>query len=153
MAYANMTEGVGAIYRDGKRNAFPVAANTTIYEGSLVFINSSGYAVYTATEGACYVGVASETCVNGTTAGARSVLVYCEGAFEFKGVTNSQGNMGKTVYLDTSATPNTVTVTEPSSNNALKIPVGKIIMFLGDSKVLVRVTGFALVNNVVKVTA
>ena len=147
MAYTNMTEEVGYCWSQGKKMDFPINTGTKIYEGSVVFLNYSGKGVYTASSGFVYVGVCCETADNTDSSGKR-VLVRCEGVFEFTGSSLSDSYVGKTVYLDTSADPNSIVTTKPSTSGALIVPLGKIVKVLSETKCMVRIDGFAMKEDV-----
>lgn len=69
--------------RAGKLLVLPMAASTTIFAGSLVAVNSDGYAVPGSTAtGLTAAGRAEEAKTNGTTAGAEIVRVL-RGTFKF----------------------------------------------------------------------
>jgi hypothetical protein len=79
--------------------AYPVAATTTIYKGSLVCLNSSGYAIPAAdTAGLRFIGVASEKVVNASGNGAANINVYTEGLFKFVATSISQAMVGDPMY-------------------------------------------------------
>ena len=150
MAYTNMTKEVGYSWSQGKKLDFLVNNSTKIYEGSVVLINSSGKAVYTAASGAVYAGVCCETADNTANTGKR---VFCrtQGVFEFTGSSLTSSYVGKTVYLDTSANPNTVVVTKPSATGALILPVGRIVKVNSTTSCMVRIDGYAMKEEVTAV--
>jgi len=145
MAYRNMTEGKGSKYFQGK--IVNVSMDSVkIFEGSVVFL-SNGKALYTASNGLPYMGVAVETVDNSGNVGNR-IDVHISGVFEFTSSSLTDSSLGKTVYLDTSANPNTVTVTKPTTQGALVVPVGKIAKVLSATECMVRIDGFAMVEDV-----
>ncbi len=146
MAYGNMTEAKGAIWYQGKKLTVPIN-NIIIFEGSVVFLNSSGKGVYTPASGLPYIGVATETVDNSGNVG-KTISVLTEGVYEFTSSSLTGADLGKTVYLDTSANPNTVTVTKPSTSGALIVPIGKIVEIVSATECMVRIDGFACVNDV-----
>ncbi len=80
---AAATAEINTPERPGNVTAYPVAANTTIYAGTLVALNSDGRAIPAAdTAGLRVVGRAEQTVTNGATAGAISIDVK-EGIFRF----------------------------------------------------------------------
>lgn len=109
----------------GATREYPVAAATTIYEGDLVMLNSSGYAIPGADTASCvFVGVAKETVINSGSAGAKNVEVYIDGDFSFeKSGTINQASVGagSTLYLYGDAT---VALAATTSND---IPCGKLV--------------------------
>jgi hypothetical protein len=84
-------------YREGIEIEYPVAANTTIYAGSLVCISAAGYAVPAAdTSGYRFAGVALEQVDNSD--GSKNVRVRRAGVFEFDAVSISQDMVGAAMY-------------------------------------------------------
>jgi hypothetical protein len=78
---AAATQDINTPERPGFITAYPMAASTTIYAGTLVALNADGRAVPAAdTAGLRVVGRAEQTLTNGTTAGEISVDVK-EGVF------------------------------------------------------------------------
>lgn len=90
--------------REGKIVVLPVAASTTIYGGTIVCLNSSGFAISgTGAAGATVVGVARGTVVNSGLAGSVTVEVCIEEIYFFN---NDSGvnavtlaNTGQNAYL------------------------------------------------------
>lgn len=95
-----LTKDRATSYREGIEIEFPVAATTKIYAGSLVCVNSSGYAVPAAdTSGFKFIGVALSQVDNGTGAdGAKSVRVRRSGVFEFDAASITQAMVGDPMY-------------------------------------------------------
>ncbi|MBQ0105013.1 MAG: hypothetical protein KBT47_03130 [Armatimonadetes bacterium] len=149
MAYGNMTEGKGYVRTEGKILSFPMGT-VKIYEGSCVFANSQGKAVFTPIEGSPFLGVSLETKDNTGNIGEK-IRVFTEGCFEFTGTGFTGADLGKTVYLDLSADPNTVTTTKPSATGDLCIPIGKIMRALSGDKIYVKIDGFAMREDTVKI--
>lgn len=149
MAYGNMTEGKGCVRIEGKIISFPMGS-VKIYEGSCVFADSQGKAVFTPIEGSPFLGVSLETKDNTGNTG-EIIRVFTEGCFEFTGTGFTGADLGKTVYADLSADPGAVTVTKPSSTGDLCIPVGKIMRVQSGDKVFVRIDGFAMREDTVKI--
>ncbi|WP_207779449.1 hypothetical protein [Zavarzinia aquatilis] len=82
-----LTAPRSSVERSGDLREPPVAANTTIYQGALVCIAASGYAVPGSTATTLKaIGRAERTVVNGATAGAERVQVK-RGIFRFKNST------------------------------------------------------------------
>ena len=146
MAYGNMTEGKGSVWYQGKRIVVPMS-DVKIFEGSVVFVNSSGKALWTASSGAPFLGVARET-VDNTANTGKEISVLTEGVYEFTSSSLTGADIGKTVYLNTSANPNTVSVTKPSTSGALIAPIGKIVKVNSATECMVRIDGFACVTDV-----
>lgn len=90
-------------YQDAETIAVPVAASTTIYAGSLVAANASGYAVPGSTATTLTaLGRAEETVANAGSAGDKSVIVRRGKAFQFAndgGDAVVQADMGKNCYI------------------------------------------------------
>lgn len=145
MAYSNMTENMGTVWFPGKKIAFPMGS-VKIYEGSAVFANS-GKAVFTPLATGAFLGVAAEEADNTGNLG-KSICVYTSGCYEFKCSGIESSNIGQTAYLDTSATPNTVTLTKPATSGDLIVPLGKIVSLRGTDACMVRIDGYALKENV-----
>ena len=141
MAYQNMTQPIGSKYSQGKK--INITAGAKIFEGSAVFINSSGKGVYTPASGLTYLGVAAHNAENG-----EKLDVVPEGAFEFTSSSLTGSDLGKTVYINMTENPNTVTVTKPTGQGVIVAPVGKIVKVINGTSCLVRITGFACHDNV-----
>ncbi len=88
-------------YREGLELEFPVKAATKIYGGSMVAVDSSGYAVPAGnTAGHKLVGIALEQANNSPGAnGAIYVRVRTAGVFEFGATSISQANVGADMYV------------------------------------------------------
>lgn len=87
-------------YREGIELEFPVAASTKIYAGSLVCVNTDGYAVPAAdTSGYLFMGVALEQVDNSTGAnGAKNVRLRRTGVFQFDATSITQDMVGQPMY-------------------------------------------------------
>jgi hypothetical protein len=87
-------------YREGIEVEYPVAANTKIFAGSLVCVNSTGYAVPAAdTSGYRFVGVAMEQVDNSDgTDGGKVVRLRRTGVFEFDAGSITQAMVGTSMY-------------------------------------------------------
>lgn len=85
----------------GQKHKFPVAASATVYAGTMVMIDSAGYArAATATAVPAnhgVQGVATQQVVNSGSAGALSVEVE-EGEFKFIGSSLAQARVGENVF-------------------------------------------------------
>jgi hypothetical protein len=91
----------------GNAVSVKMAASTTLYQGTLAAMNSSGYAV-TATDatGLTVIGVVDETVTNSGSAGAASVKIK-RGVFKFaNSATNAvdQADVGLPVYVEDNQT-------------------------------------------------
>lgn len=86
--------------RTGKRRKIPVAASTTIYAGTLVFVNSSGYGVGIVNSGGNkFFGIATATVDNSSgSAGDLFVECDCDGSYELVGAGFAQSDVGKPAY-------------------------------------------------------
>jgi hypothetical protein len=77
------TTPVNTPRRDGEISVLPIAATTTIYAGTKVGVNASGYAVPAGDiAGLKVVGVATQTVTNAGAAGAATIEVRA-GVFQF----------------------------------------------------------------------
>ncbi len=89
--------------QEGQLAAYPVYRSVTIYKGSLVTVNTGGYAVPAAdTAGFLFVGVAAEYVDNsdsGAVDGSKWVTVYRTGLFELPATSISQAHVGDTMYV------------------------------------------------------
>ena len=98
---AALTKDRATPYRDGIEIDFPVAANIKIYAGSLVCVNTTGYAVPAAdTAGLKFAGVALEQADNtGGANGAKTVRLRRSGVFEFDAASITQAMVGNAMYI------------------------------------------------------
>jgi len=97
----------------------------TIYKGSLVSVNSSGYALASAdTASTVVVGVAVEQVVNSGAAGAKTIQVETNGIFTFVAGTGiGQDDVGQLCYV---SDDQTVTNAATATND---IPVGRVVSY------------------------
>lgn len=118
---------------EGCRVVYPVAASTRIYEGTMVFIDASGYANDDTGSGANrFGGIAiAEVDNSGGSAGDLSVEVWEEGEFELVGSSLVQGSVG----LDAYATDN-FTIDDAYASNGVR--VGRITRLISSTKVMVK---------------
>ena len=88
-------------YREGLELEFPVKVATRIYGGSMVAVDSTGYAVPAGnTVGHKLVGIALEQADNRTGAdGAIYIRVRTAGVFEFGASSISQAKVGEEMYV------------------------------------------------------
>lgn len=120
--------------QDGNRISYPAAATTRIYEGTLVFINATGYADDdTATGANEFGGIAIRDVNNTGSAGDLQCECWRTGVFELVGAgTFTQADVGKTVY----ATDNyTITLTGGGSG----VPIGNVARFVSDTVLAVEI--------------
>jgi hypothetical protein len=117
----------------GCKQAKPLAASTTIYQGTLTFENTSGYLVGIVAAGAnTFAGVAIDNVDNSAgSAGDLSAEVWQEGDFELSGSGFTQGDVGAIAY----ATDN-YTVT---TNSSAATRIGKIVRFVSTTRVVVNI--------------
>jgi hypothetical protein len=97
---AGLTRDRATAYREGIEVEYPVAAATKIYAGSLVCVDSAGYAAPAAdTSGYRFVGAAMEQVDNGSGAnGDKVVRVRRTGVFEFDAASITQAMVGNAMY-------------------------------------------------------
>lgn len=96
----------------GCKYDFPVAASTTIYAGSMVVVNSAGYAVPAASlaNNKGVFGVALETVDNSSGLAAAKDVTVQAGIYEFTCSTATQANTGSIAYAEDDQTVDTVKV-------------------------------------------
>ena len=120
--------------QDGARRSYPVAASTNIYEGTLVFINASGYAdddTATGVNGFAGIAVAQADNSSGS-AGDKWVEVYTEGDFELTGTGFAQTDVGMPIYAD----DNYACVLSLGSTS---VRIGKIVRYVSSTKHIVAI--------------
>ena len=120
--------------QDGTIRAYPVAASTTIYQGTLVFLTAAGYADDdTATGVNGFVGIAKEYVDNSSgSAGDLWVEVYAEGDFELVGSGFSQADVGSIVYAEDNFTIGV-------SISSASVPIGKVTRYVSATKLIVEI--------------
>lgn len=119
----------------GCKRSYPVEESTTIYQGTMVFINANGYAVgSTATGVNGFAGIAIEQVDNSSGGdGDKTVEVWAEGDFELVGAgTYSQADVGSPVYGDDNYTINT-------SIGSTSVPIGMIVGYVSATSLIVRI--------------
>lgn len=107
-----------------------------VYAGTLITINTSGFAVKGAdTASFLFAGVAADTVDNSAgAAGDKNIDVYAEGTFQFGfSGTAVQADVGKSVYV---VDDSTVALAATTTNDVL---VGKIVEFVSASIVRVKI--------------
>ena len=118
----------------GAKISVPVAASETIYAGSLVNINSGGYAV-SATDSAsdklAVYGVAVATIDNSSGSNGDKSVVLQEGIYQFANDGLSQSDVGDDCYVKDDQT-----VAASTTNN---IPAGKLMKYESASSVWVLI--------------
>lgn len=120
--------------QDGCRKAYPVAASTTIYEGTLTFVTVSGYLDDdTATGVNKFAGVATSLVDNSTgSAGDKQGEVRADGVFELVGTGFTQASVGLDVY----ATDNYTVTCAPSASG---VRIGRCEGYISSTKILVDI--------------
>jgi hypothetical protein len=88
-------------YREGLELEFPVKGATCIFGGSMVAVDSTGYAIPAANAaGLKLVGIAMEQADNRSGAnGSLSIRVRTVGAFKFSATSITQANIGADMYV------------------------------------------------------
>jgi len=145
MAYANSTARRGKPSAEGRHWNGLMAVSTTIYKGSIVTWDASGYVTF-ATVGANlgFAGVALETKTSG--AAEHPGIALGDGRFSFACSSATQASVGLIAYLDSgsSGTPQNVAFSDPG---ATALQVGRVVELVSATEVIVDTTGFALVKN------
>lgn len=120
--------------QDGCRVSYPVAASTTIYEGTLAFLSVTGYLDDDTGTGANrFAGVTIAYVDNSSgSAGDKNGEVYADGVFELVGTGFSQASVG----LDVFATDNYTVTTAPSGSG---VCVGECVGYVSSTKILVQI--------------
>ena len=95
-----VTENKPILRQVGERISVPVAASTTIYEGTMFFINAAGYAVGDTGTGANRFGGIAIAKADNSSGAAGDVRVegWRTGVFELVGSSFSQADVGKVAY-------------------------------------------------------
>lgn len=128
--------------KDGNRQSYKAAASTRIYEGTLVYINSGGYADDDTASGVNTFGGISIREVNNASGSNGDLDVECwiEGTFELPGSGFTIADVGKVAY----GTDNfTVNVAGTGAR------IGKIVEYVSTTSVMVKID----VNAAESVTA
>jgi hypothetical protein len=125
-----LTKDRATAYRDGIEIDFPVAANTKIFAGSLVCVNSGGYAVPGAdSAGLKFMGVAMSQVDNSAGAnGDKSLRVRRSGAFEFDAASITQAMVGDPMYAVDDHT------FDDAGGPTNDIKVGVLVKYVGATK-------------------
>jgi len=134
---------------EGKLKSYLVAGSTTIYKGTMVGTNSSGYLVpMSDTAGLGFVGVAAEKVVNSGSAGDESCRVYTDGEFEFA---YAGANAAQTLVDGTTIVyaQDDITVDEDAALTTNDYPVGVIVEVVSTTKVRVFISGHLRVAGAV----
>lgn len=136
--------------QDGEKISVPVAASTTLYQGTLSFVDSSGYAEETTGSGANkFAGIVIEQVDNSSGSnGDKEVELWVCGDYELSGSGFTQADVGQNIY----ATDN-YTVTTTAAGGVL---IGSVARYVSSTKVVVRLseqTNTVSVSGVDAVTA
>lgn len=119
---------------DDCRTGGPVAASTTLYQGTLGFYNATGFVDDDTAAGVnAFAGIVIEQVDNsGGAAGDKDAELYNRGVFTLVGSGFAAGDVGAHVY----ATDN-YTITK--TRTAASVYVGTIVSFISATKVKVRI--------------
>lgn len=109
-----------------------IAASTTIYKGTLVGYNASGYLEPKDASGNVYAGVAYESGVGTTVAGVTKVRVERKGVFEFVLANAAITHLGDEMYV----VDNQTVATSGS------IKVGRAVEYLNSGKIYIDIGGY-----------
>lgn len=128
-----VTVGQVVAKKDGNRLGLP-AAVATLYEGTLAFVNSSGYADSgTGTGQNRFAGIVVDECDNsGGAAGDLTVDLWRKGVFLLTGTGFSQASVGRDAY----ATDNFTITAAPSASG---VKIGKIVGYSSSTQVWVEI--------------
>lgn len=133
---ANATANRDEARQQGESRAYKAAA-VRLYEGTLISLNTSGYATNASdTANEKFVGVARKEVDNSAgAAGDKDVLVWASGVVEVAaGWSAAQGDVGKQVYASDNQTVNL------AANLTNDVLVGRIVEVVSASKVRVAIT-------------
>lgn len=117
-------------YREGIEVDYPVAANTKIYAGSMVCVNTFGYAVPAAdTTGYQFAGVAMDQVDNSAGGnGGQSLRLRRAGVFEFDAVSITQAMVGMGMEAKDDHT------FDDSAGTSNHVKVGRLVKFVSATK-------------------
>lgn len=118
--------------QEGNRGSGAVAASTILYEGTLCFVNATGYLAAVVANGANkFAGIVIYEKDNSAgSAGDLSTEYYREGIFELTGTGFTQADVGKAIY----ATDNFTITTDPSGGSF----VGSCEEYVSSTKLRVK---------------
>lgn len=142
MSYTLMFVGLGMAVaanqvtkrQDGCMKKAPVAASTTIYEGTLVFTNATGYADDDTASGVNrFAGVARDQVDNSSgSAGDKYVELWTDGVFRLVGSGFTQADVQKDVYAS-----DNYTITTTPGPSAVRI--GKCEQYISTTVLAVKI--------------
>jgi len=118
----------------GAKTSLPVAASETIYAGSMVNINSNGYAVSatdSATDKGKAFGVATETVDNSAGSNGDKSIVLQEGLYLFANDGMTQAKLGEDAYVKDDQTVGATTTNS--------VAAGKLIQYVSASEVWILI--------------
>ncbi len=117
-------------YQEGIEVDYPVAANTKIYAGSMVCVNTLGYAVPAAdTTGYQFAGVAMDQVDNSAGGnGGQSLRLRRAGVFEFDAVSITQAMVGMGMEAKDDHT------FDDSAGTSNHVKVGRLVKFVSATK-------------------
>lgn len=118
--------------QEGCRRSYPVAASTTLYEGTLNFLTVTGYLDDDTASGANrFAGIAVAYVANAEAVdGAKTAEVYADGDFELVGTGFTQASLGLPVY----ASDNYVVTCAPSASG---VYIGTCAGYVSSTKIIV----------------
>jgi predicted RecA/RadA family phage recombinase len=127
---AALTKDRATPYRDGIEIEFPVAANSKIYSGSLVCVDTNGYAMPAEdSPGLKFVGVALEQVDNTEGAsGGKIVRLRRTGVFEFDAASITQAMVGTSMYVSDDHT------VDDSAGPTYDVRVGMLVKYVSSTK-------------------
>lgn len=130
-----VTTGQPIKIQDGDLRSYPIAASTTIYQGTAVYLTAAGFADDdTATGVNGFVGIAKETVDNSTgAAGDLTIEVYAEGDFALPFTGMAQTNVGNVVYGEDNYTFGV-------SISSASVPIGRIVRFISATECIVSIS-------------
>lgn len=109
---SDSTVPIGGKVNDGVMINLPVAASETIYKGTIVSMNASGYLEDAAdTASFLVMGVAADTVVGGASDGDVYAPVWLEGVFAFTSTNDAVTDVGKWAYATDNQTVSTTATT------------------------------------------
>jgi predicted RecA/RadA family phage recombinase len=132
---ANLTADREDFRKEGELVQLPVAASTKLFKGSIVALDSSGYAVKGQdTASTPVAGIAYEQSDNSAgAAGDKKIRVWRTGVFSLPCASATQAWVGQTVYA---VDDNLVALADTTTNDQ---PVGTVVEFVSATEVKVQV--------------
>lgn len=123
---ANPTAGRDSKRSEGDLISLLMKTATTIYSGSLVSVDATGWAIPGGdTASTIFIGVAADTVVNSGANGAKRIQVYVKGSFQFAFAgTATQATVGQAATISDAQT---LAVAATTTND---IAAGKVVEFI-----------------------